>query len=158
MVVHDSLGIECIDHPEQRHYMTQNQGEHRLIQQFQLVDFQKVLAPSHLPTVAGYDSEKPNPINLPVNMGLDVCAKTGLTYAVMPRFCAAILQDAIHKHHRVGNTEPKLFQYHNEAAHLTILIHALTDADEWRAAMEWRGLGKWKGIEHAKTLTPNRQS
>ncbi len=90
-------------------------------------------------------------------MGLDVCAKTGLMYMVTPQFCAAILQDAIYEHNRVGNTEPKLFQYHDEAAHLTILIHAPTDADERRMAMDRRGLEKWKGIECAKMLIPNRQ-
>ncbi len=107
--------------------------------------------------MAGYNGENPDPINLPISMGLDVCAKTGLTYAATPRFCAAILQDTIYKHSRVGNAEPKLFQYHDEAAHLTVLIHALMDADERRAVMDRRGLGAWKVVERAKTLTPNRQ-
>ncbi len=156
IVLCDTLGIECIDHPEQRHYVTWNQSEHRLHWQFQLADFQKALGPSHMPAAAGYDSKEPDLINLPINMSLDVCAKTGLTCVVTLPFCVAILQDAIYKHHCMGNTEPKLFQYHDEAATLTVLIHAPMDADERRMAMEQRGMGKWARIEHARMLTPNR--
>ncbi len=157
IVLQDPLGIECIDTPEQCHYVTRNQGEHRLLRQFQLADMQKALAPLHMPAVAGYDNKEPDPVNLPINMSLGVCAKTGLTCAVTSRFCAAILQDAIYKHHCMGNTELKLFQYHDEAATLTVLIHAPMDVDERRAAMERRGMGKWAGIECAQMLTPNRQ-
>ncbi len=110
-----------------------------------------------MPAVVGYDSKEPNLINLLINMSLDVCAKTGLTCTVTRRFCVAILQDAIYKHHHVGNMELKLFQYHDEAANLTVLIHAPMDADEQRAAMDQRGMGKWAGIECARTLTPNHQ-
>ncbi len=134
-VLHDTLGIECIDQHEQHHYLTQSQGEHRLFRQFQLVDFQ-VLAPSHLPAVAGYDSKDPDPMNLPINMELDVCAKIGLMGAVMLWCCAAILQDAVYKYNHVGNTEPKLLQYHDEAANLTVFIYAPPDANERGAAME----------------------
>ncbi len=79
-------------------------------------------------------------MNLPINMELDVCTKIGLTGAVMPRCCAAILQDMVYKYNRIGNTELKLLQYHDEAANLTIFIYALPDANERGAAMEWRGL------------------
>ncbi len=136
IVLRDTLGIECIDRSEQRRYLTQDQGKHRLIRQIQLVDFQKVLTPSHLQAVAGYDSKNPDPMNLPENLELDVCMKIRLTGGVMLRGCAAILQDAIYKYNCIGNTEPKLLQYHDNAADLTIFIHAPPDADEWRAPME----------------------
>ncbi len=157
IVLHDTFGIECIDRPNQRRYVSRNPSEHRLDHQFQWVDFQKVLGPSHMPSVAGYDCEDPDPLNLPIRMGLDVCAKTGLTYMSTERFCAAIFQEAIHKHNRVGHTEPKLFQYHDEAIHLTKMIYAPTEADHRIGKMERRGLEKWVGVEHAKTLSPNRQ-
>ncbi len=74
-----------------------------------------------------------------------------------PRFCAAILREAIYEHIRVGNTDPKLYQYHDEAAHLTKMIYAPTEADARVRKMERRGLEKWIGVERAKMLMPNRQ-
>ncbi len=71
-LLHDTLGIGCIDRPEQCRYLTKDPEEHRLFHQFQLVDFEKVLKPTHLRAVAGYDSENPDPMNLPEKLELEV--------------------------------------------------------------------------------------
>ncbi len=71
--------------------------------------------------------------------------------AITERFCAAILQDAIYKHHRVGDTEPKLFLYHEE-----VMIYAPTNADRRCAAMQHKGLRNWRKT-CTLMLTPNRQ-
>ncbi len=85
--------------------------------------------------MAGYNVDE-DPLNVPKNVKLDVCAWTVLCMAANERFCAAIFQDAVYKHHRIGDTEPKLFLYHDEALTLERMIYAPTNADRRRAAME----------------------
>ncbi len=104
----------------------------------------------------GYDGDE-DLLNIPKSVKLDVCAWTVLCMAVTKRFCAAIFQDAIYKHHQVGDMETKLFLYHDEALHMDRMIYAPTNADRRRAAMEHRSLWKWCGVPRALTLTPNRQ-
>ncbi len=106
--------------------------------------------------MVGYDRDE-DPLNIPKSMKLDVCAWTVLCMAVAEQFCAAILQDAIYKHHRVGDTEPKLFLYHDEALHMDRMIYAPTNADRRCAAIEHRSLWRWYNVPRALTLTPNRQ-
>ncbi len=155
-VLWDTLGFEFVDKFEKRVFMSNLPGNFQLHQQIQYTDVQKVFAPSHVPTVAGYDGDE-DLLNVPKNVKLDVCAWTVLCMAVNERFCAAILQDAIYKHHLVGDTELKLFLYHDEALNLDRMIYAPTNADRRREVMEHRGLWRWHNVPHAMTLAPNRQ-
>ncbi len=75
-------------------------------------------------------------MNLPEKLELEVCTKIGLMGGVMPRGCAAILQHAIYKYNWAGNTEPKLLQYHDNAANLTVFIRAPPDVNEQWELME----------------------
>ncbi len=67
---------------------------------------QKAFSPSHVPNVAGYDGDE-DPLNVPKNVKLDICAWMVFCMAITEQFCTVMLQDAIYKHHRVSETDPQ---------------------------------------------------
>ncbi len=70
----------------------------QLDHQMQLIDMQKVIELTWVPSVAGYDTTDQNQKGFPMLIQLANAAMTLLTMAAMPKFTAAALQETIYMH------------------------------------------------------------
>ncbi len=159
-VFFDTFGVSYIYWESERHWVTSEavgNDKCRLKDQVQTLDLQPVVGATPIVKVAGYDANQQiDPLNVPAQIALETAANTMSHLAVMPRICAASLQEVIYGEES-GYTDPKLFRYHDEAKDLPYLIHAPTGADEARAKLTKRGLKDWIKTPRSATLMPNRQ-
>ncbi len=162
IVMQNHFGYEFIRDMRQRQFVSRTDPNcEQLDHQVQLIDMQKVVEPTWVPSMAGYDTRDQNQKGYPMLIQLSNTAMTLLIMAAMPKFTAAALQEMIYMHNRGrGYTEPKLFLYHDQVredvSKEMYLKYAGTKCDNKKRAMLRRGHGEWMNTRaRAYTIQPN---
>ncbi len=116
IIMQNHFGYKFIGDAKQRQFLSRTDPNcEQLDHQMQLIDMQKVVELTWIPSMAGCDARDQDQQGFPLLIQLANVAMTLLTMAAMPKFASTALQETIYMHKRSGGyTEPKLFLYHEQ--------------------------------------------